>query len=501
MTPSLLLQGGWWRGLCAALHTLARTGSRRPWFDSFVTVNPAYASQLRAAGLTRPEDFLALPETILSGHPDRHVSRVQVGATPAFLKKEHHVPWKERLLSAWAGFGPASKSVREALTLRALPPGAASVPDWMATGETADGQAFLLLRELPGAVELRRYLADRRDAPPPWRRRFARRLAGALAHLHTTGFAHGDLYANHVLIVPETEAIHLVDWQRSFRRGAPGLRRRWAELAALGATLAPELAGPRDRLAFLRSYLEQSGLPGGRALLSEALVGIREIESDILRRRHLRVKLLPPLAPGTQSLICLDGEALNVTPAFLALWPAAPPEWLLRLDGGEGEREITLPDGGRGLLTWRRRRGLGRGGISPERREMSLLFRLQRYGIEGPRVLAVGDRRHESGEVVSFLLSRAPESAGYKPAATQAAGAFLARLHSAGCYFRSEPQGIGTDAVGRLVVERADGLVVRRSWRAYWRWRDLRRLFRALSNGRRRADWNALLAGYRGGWG
>jgi tRNA A-37 threonylcarbamoyl transferase component Bud32 len=497
MTPSLLLGGGWFRGLLAALSALARAGSGRRWCAPFVTFNPAYAGQFRAAGLERAEDFLALPETIISGHPDRQVSRVQVGvgptAFPAILKKEHRVPWKERLLSAATGFGPASKSVREALTLQELPAAAATVPEWIAAGEAADGRAFLLLRELSGAVELRRYLDSHRDAPPVWRHRFRRRLAGALARLHALGFAHGDLYANHVLVVPETEEISFVDWQRSFRRGAPSLRQRWADLAALSATLAPDLAGPCDRLAFLRSYLEQSGLPGGKARLLRALANIRDIERGMIRRRHVRAKRLPPLAPGTQSLICLDGEALNVTAAYLALWPDAPPEWLSRPDlGGEGERKVLLPDGSCGLLKCRRRSGLAHGSISPERAEMGLLFRLQRHGIEAPQVLAVGDRRLDDGAVVSFLLSRAPESAGCKPAATAEAGAFLARLHAAGCYFRGTP---------RLVLERVDGLVVRRRWRGYWKWRDLRRLFRELSSSRSRADWNALLAGYRDGWG
>jgi tRNA A-37 threonylcarbamoyl transferase component Bud32 len=460
-----------------------------------VTVNPLYAGQLRAAGLDCAEDFLALPETIISGHPDRQVSRVRVGvgpsAFPAILKKEHRVPWKERLLSAAAGFGPVSKSVREARTLQQLPAAAARVPEWIAAGETEDGRAFLLLRELSGAVELRRYLNSCGDASPAWRYRFTRRLAGALARLHAVGFAHGDLYANHALVVPQTEEIALVDWQRSFRRGAPTLRQRWADLAALAATLAPELAGPRQRLALLLSYLKQSGLPGGQALLSRALADIRDIERSMLRRRHVRAKLLPPLSPGTQSLTCLDGEKLNVTAAYLALWPAAPPEWLSRPDlGGEGERQVRLADGSWGLLKCRRRRGLAQGAISPERAEMSLLFRLQRHGIEAPQVLAVGDRRLGDGTVVSFLLTRPPAPAGCQPVAPLAAGALLARLHAAGCYFRGTP---------RLVLESADGLVIRRRWRGYWKWRDLRRLFREVSSSRSRADWKALLAGYRDG--
>lgn len=511
MTPSLPVTGGWLRGLLAALRSLARAGSGRPWCSPYLTVNPVYAGVLRTAGLTCVEDFLALSGTIVSGHPDRQVSRVTLGsgleACMAFLKTEHRVPWKERLLSAWAGFGAVSKSVREALTLQALPPGSAAVPEWIAVGEAADGRAFLLLRELTGVVELRRFLVGRRHAPRAWRRQFTRRLAGTLARLHASGFAHGDLYANHVLVLPEVEEIYLVDWQRCFRRRRPSLRQRWADLAALAATLAPELAGPRERLALLREYLEQSGLPGGRALLRQALDGIRAVERSLNRRRHVRAKRLPPLVSGSQSLTCLDGEALNVTAAYLALWPSSPPPWLSAAElDGEGERAVELPDGGRGLLKWRRRRP-GKKGISPERAEMSILYRLQRYGIEAPQVLAVGDRRLDTGEIVSFLLTRPAADTlplDFPPGWLGRAGALLARLHDAGCSFQVGPLGLAMQVrrgeAGRLVLTRADGLVIRRRWGGFWKRRDLRRLVHQLcGHGGGRADWLALLAGYRSG--
>jgi len=506
MTPALPVTAGGFRGLLAALRGLVRAGRGRPWHSPFLTVHPAYAGLLQAAGLSCVEDFLALPGTVVSGHPDRQVSRVTLGSGPeavtAFLKQEHRVPWKERLLSALSGFGPASKSVREALTLQSLPAGAAAVPEWIAAGEAADGRAVLLLRELPGAIDLRRFLDGHRTAPLAWRRRFTRRLAGALARLHARGFAHGDLYANHVLLVPESDTIHLVDWQRCFSRRPPSLRQRWGDLAALAATLAPELASPRERLVFLRAYLGQSGHVDDPGTMRRALAGIGSIEKGLNRRRHVRAKRLPPLAAGAQSLTCLDGEALQVTAAYRALWPAFPPAWLTAPDFS-GERTVDLPDGSHGVLKCHRRRP-EYGVISPERVEMSLLYRLERYGIEAPQVLAVGDRRLDSGEVVSFLLTRSPVAAGLQPADSAAAGAFLARLHDAGCFFRGEPLGLAwrtrPGEAPRLVLTRADGLVIRRWFRSFWKRRDLRCLFRAVcGKGGSRADWSALLAGYRGG--
>src|SRR2546430_10495484 len=90
---------------------------------------------------------------------------------------------------------------------------------------------------------------------------------------------------------------------------------------------------------------------------------------------------------------------------------------------------------------------------------MSTLFRLQRYGIEAPLVLAVGERVAGDTHVDAFLLTRQPaatqpltnwliEPGGQRLTLSERrlrrevlrqAGALLARLHDAGCYFRGEP--------------------------------------------------------------
>src|SRR5206468_8441943 len=134
----------------------------------------------------------------ISGHPGRQVSRVLLGNGPkaltGFLKREHRVSWKERLLNARDGFGLVSKSLREAQTLETLRPHFAGCPDWIAAGELPDGQAFLLLRELPVRLDLRRFLQPR-GTPITGRRRFARKLGCLFASLHQAGFAHRDFYA------------------------------------------------------------------------------------------------------------------------------------------------------------------------------------------------------------------------------------------------------------------------------------------------------------------
>src|SRR5262249_29838796 len=147
-------------------------------------------------------DFLSLPVVIISGHPDRFVGRVVLSSGEeeftAFLKREHHIPWRSRLASLLAGFGFVSRSLREARTLQALQREGIGCAEWLAAGEDGKGRAFLLIREVTGAVELREYLRDEREAGR--RTAVMRVLGAALAGLHNAGFEHPDLYAKHVLI-------------------------------------------------------------------------------------------------------------------------------------------------------------------------------------------------------------------------------------------------------------------------------------------------------------
>src|SRR6266511_1255395 len=135
-----------------ALRILPPPPDRRDRSHRAFLVNPAYAAMLRRADLTRPEDFLRLREEIVSGHPGRQVSRIVLGAgsdtVPAFLKREFRVPWTERLRNWWQGFGVSSKSWREARTLQMLRAEIDLCPEWIVAAELADGQAFLIVREV-----------------------------------------------------------------------------------------------------------------------------------------------------------------------------------------------------------------------------------------------------------------------------------------------------------------------------------------------------------------
>src|SRR5262249_39145984 len=226
---------------------------------AFVEVNPRYRSLLQQHGLNDFVDFLRLPGVIVSGHPDRNVARVLLGSGPtallAYLKREHRVPWRDRVASLCAGLGWSSKSAREARVLRALRQAGVGCAEWIAFGEDERGRAFLLLEALPGTVDLQQLLREPLALPWAERHRLACRLGEALARLPAAGVEHPDLCAKHVLVGRDDRAIHFLDWQRSRRRSRVRDRRRCRDLGALDATLAGELATPRERLACLRAYL------------------------------------------------------------------------------------------------------------------------------------------------------------------------------------------------------------------------------------------------------
>jgi tRNA A-37 threonylcarbamoyl transferase component Bud32 len=388
---------------------------------SFVITNPGYREFLDRLGLKTSDDFLSLQGVVVGGHPDRHVVRVELGAGPdavsTFLKREHRIPWKERIANLLAGFGLVSKSVREARMLDSASRAGVGGAEWIAAGEDAHGRAFLLVRALSGAVDLRAYL-DRLSSRPAARRRFLRTLGEAIARLHAAGFDHPDLYSKHVLVQPNGESVHFIDWQRSRRLRSLSGRQRCRNLAALHATLADRLASPRDRLACLRSYLQSVQSPATvRPQWKTAVQTIVGHANRLLTRRRIRDLRHQPSISVNQQLVWLDGEAMCVTPDYLAMLHGRVPDYL---SVSPTLTTVTIEDGSRGLLLRRqRRRPLARFGAwlgrkrltSPELEAAAIAFRLERFGLSSPRLLAVGQRHTFPWTTDSFLLTELPAKA------------------------------------------------------------------------------------------
>lgn len=457
------------------LTALAAVGVRRA---RFLDVNPRYRKYLEWHGLNQVEDFLALPAVIVSGHPNRNVAQVCVGpgASPlrGYLKREHQIYWRDYFANAWAGFGWVSRSYRESMMLQELRRSGVRCPEVIAAGQDGRGRAFLLVRDLAGAKELRTHLLTTSRANANQRRTLARRLGKLLAHIHAAGFIHGDLNATHVLVDGQ---IHLLDWQRSRWLPWSSWRRRLHDLAGLDATLAEGLVGLRDRLACLRSYLRESlRLSPHRWPL--ALQSARDIiarrSRRLLQKRYIRELRQPPLPAGTQNLVWLDGEALCVTRDFHARLDGRTPDWLSTPPAGSDnhltQEQVHIPGTHSALLVRRRARRpwhwlwsllRGKSPTSPELIQAAALFRLQRYGVEVPRLLAVGQRHLRPWKTESFLLTEPPATrVGLSEwLATHAeeacfigehkrvrrvlvsAGRVLRRLHEAGCYLDAHRPG------------------------------------------------------------
>ncbi len=511
---------------------------------AFVQINPPYQGMLARTGLVEAEPFLALSGVIVCGHPDRHVAQVTLGRGPeavrAYLKREHRVPWRDRLANFCAGFGPVSKSYREAQTLQALRGAGVGCPDWIAVGEDDAGRAFLLTRELTGATELRAFLRQCVGGRPLERRRFAVHLGEELAHLHEVGFDYPDLHSKHVFVDAGQESIYLLDGQRTVRRPRLGWPRRWHNLAALEATLADSLASPRDRLAFLHAYLRAS-LPvrPPRAFVAEAVRCIRARSRRLLGHRYIREVRQPPLALGSQNLLWLDGEALCVTREFRDSWKGAMPAWLRPGERPANavpalvEQRVDLPDASEATLVRRRRPEplrwfwtwlSRRPRTSPELQQAGTLFRLQRYGVGTPRLLAVGQRPARPWHMDSFLLTAVPRGANnladwlaerfrderwtverkQRWRAIRDAANLLRGMHEAHCHLRRSITvcpllvQIGSDAIPRVSLAAADQVFTVRRPRARWAQRDLALARRWLGAGGTRTDQLRFLLRYLG---
>lgn len=374
-------------------------------------VRPEWRERLAAEGLTTCAGFQAIEGPIISGHPGRHVLRIQIGDETCYLKREHAVTWRERLSSWLAGWGYCSVSRREALTLDEVRSHGIDAPEWIACGESPDGRAFLLLRGLPDVESLRERLERGAERTVGERRVLARRLARRIAAIHDAGFAYPDLYAKHVLVDPAGEGFTFLDWQRSARPRRIGWTQRCRDLAALHASLPVELADNDVRLTFLLAYYraaKDQSLDFGRVCRR-----IHRRTEVLLQRGSLREQRLARQGES-QPLYWIRGEELCLSEMGRTM---LDPEEIqqsvsMRIDrGGCADLPITI-GGNRCQLTVRRtmrRFGVmmdsirGRRWQAPESRQAANLLRCERLG-ETPRLLAFGQRTASHGVVDSFLL-------------------------------------------------------------------------------------------------
>lgn len=431
----------------------------------WVRFHPDHRRRLEALGLRDAPAFLGMPGPVVSGHPDRHVRRVELGGRTTYLKVEHRVPWRDRLRHFLLGGGFVSKSVREADLLSELESLGLPAPGWLACGEDGRGRAFLLVAAVPGAVELRRCRMT-----PRRRLALAKRIGIELARMHSAGIDHPDLHAKHVLIAPGPSVVWL-DWQNARRLPVVDWPRRVRALAWLDATLADELVSERERGACLAAYLRHSR---HRAGLRKIAAAVRHRSTNLLRRRAVQEARRPLLATEEQQLVWLDGEAICAVPSVAE--ELARPHWRSLLYGGVAAQTVTLADGRSAWLV--RRQGWAPGRIiswlkrkawrSPELRAARILFYLPRQRVPCVRLLAFGQRLRPFAPAQSFLLTeRVPDARPLGDWLVQhpdeadtlraAAATLLEQLHTARCHFRSP-----TELAESLLVRSGPTLMIGR---------------------------------------
>jgi tRNA A-37 threonylcarbamoyl transferase component Bud32 len=407
--------------------------------------NPAFAAGFAALGIDSAAGFLELPGEVVSGHPDRHVVRVQLPGFPCvfYLKRQHAVGWRERLRNRLAGFGWASRCEREVAILKQLRAAGLPAPQWAAFGRDDRGRAFLLIAEAAGA-DLRQVLSDT-ELSLGGRRQFATHLGRLIALLHASGFTTPDLTAKHILVSASTGETTLIDWQSTRRVMIVQMVDRLRSFAALHASVADQLVSVRDRLRLLRAALapaRKAGLVTGR--FSELA---RQVEAEAVKlrdRRSIRDQRQPVVTASPQRLVWVAGEAVCAVPDVAASWPKeaiAEPFY-----GCEpGTLTHRMPDGREATLSRGRSfaplsrlasRLRGRPWRSPGVTLGRVLFHLERYGIAAPRLLAFGQRFTGFASAEWFALhTQATESLPILIDASTAEqlGRLLRQLHDSGC--------------------------------------------------------------------
>ncbi len=489
---------------------------------SYLTIHPDYRAILANAGLNRAEDILRLRAVVFCGHPGRNVSRAQIdtpdGPVRVLIKREHHVAFKERALNLVDGFGLASRSRREALTISELRSAGIAAPDWIAHGEDDGGCAFLILPEFTDAVDLRTYL--RCISSSAERTSMVARLGHEIAAIHEAGFDHPDLYAKHILIRTNGTPL-FIDWQRTARRSKVGWRARIRALARLNATLGLPLASKHARFRFLAAYWKTCGSTN-KPRLRSLVHAIERSTHTIKNRRRVRELVHAQPRINGPELIWLDGEALCVTPHLETCLGGQLPSWMV-LDNLPAEpayfttrQLVKAPVLGQAVLTRRgqqswsiaMRRAAGRQRpTSPELRVAGVIYRLEQLALPVAPVLAFGQRFSSPGRLESFLLQSRPEgvrntrdevSDGSRLARDPAsrwrllreAGRTLRALHRANFYLAptcAEPldevfaiQGL-TASTERVIIDRPDLVVSRRKASHQHVEQDFRRLAKTLS--------------------
>jgi tRNA A-37 threonylcarbamoyl transferase component Bud32 len=206
----------------------------------------------------------------------REVRRIEMRSQGAgctvFLKRSGPSQCKDALKDLLRLRRVRTRSLVEFEMLCAFRDAGFSVPEVLAAGERhvfgRDTRSFVIVKSLGSALTLDKVLAACQDEAA--RMRLIRSTAQFVRRLHEAGLSHGELFAKHVFVeeLPARASqgssnawsISVIDLQQAEQsKTVPALRRR-RDLGALLISFAPRETTMRERLAFLREYLERPRL-------------------------------------------------------------------------------------------------------------------------------------------------------------------------------------------------------------------------------------------------
>jgi tRNA A-37 threonylcarbamoyl transferase component Bud32 len=413
-----------------------------------VTVNPDDLARLSRLGIQSATSFLDLAGEVISGHPDRHVLRLELSgySEALYLKRQHRNSFRERLQNWLAGYGWVSRCEREGIILQQLASCGLPGPRFIASGSDRN-RAFLLVEGIPDAVDLRQVLSDT-TIPTKQRRCLAMAIGELIAALHASGFTTPDLTAKHVMV--SARGITFIDWQSSRWTKQIRLKDRIEWLAKLHASLSDWQATERERCRVLWAALRSARRAG---VLPERFSTIaRKIDASSRSkrsRRSIQDQRHSVIHPTGQRLVWVADEAVCAIPSIAKNWPE-PAVGYPYYFADPGTCEIKLPNGqwaylirGQAVAPFGRLGARLRGrpwrsrGVTLGR----LLFHLERYGIAAPKLLAFGQRLTGICSAEWFVLHSLPAKACTHPDPylAEQLGKCLRQIHDAGCRLVSYP--------------------------------------------------------------
>lgn len=392
---------------------------------AWVEILPRFASLFRHRRWESASSFLSWTGILVNQHRHRQVEQVTLSSGETeecfFLKKEFAVTWRDRFRNAWHGFGWCSTAVREGAMLQALRAAGIGCPEVVALGEH-ERQAFVAMRGESSMTELRELL-------PTLNVEDCNRLAGMLgrelAKMHDAGFDHPDLFAKHILLARASSGFRvcIIDWQRGRHRSVTPWRLRCRDLAILDATLHKALANDRLRWRCLRAYFRALTAPARTPPHARLARQIRRQAERLRQDRNLReVGQLPVPARDQQFVPMQDGRLLVVRSHYenfrsdpLAFAGCGQ----LLANAAGSEKRLTAED------------------IPPL---AHTLFRLQRFGVPAPRLLAVGRNAAgvfccaDSTATIPWAEAFAKASLSMRARMLWQAGRIVRQIHEAGYY-------------------------------------------------------------------